>query len=131
MQGKGQGTMTDYKMTEEMRKLLTEKLLGGCWHEPISLTACTCQRTGIVNSYIHCSNMNRTFTTDANMMAVFRKIRDKGKWADFINYARIAYKNSFNLLWKYVWEEKFTEWLFLDNPERACCLAAMFLEEQK
>ena len=27
--------------------------------------------------------------------------------------------------------EHFMIWLFLDNPERACCLAAMFLEEQR
>jgi hypothetical protein len=123
MQGKGQGTMTDYKMTEEMRKLLTEKLLGGCWHEPISLTACTCQRTGIVNSYIHCSNMNRTFTTDANMMAVFRKIEGNGLWDFYMLFVDKVYRESKSYV-------GLTAWLFLDNPERACCLAAMWLEEQ-
>jgi len=121
--------MTEYKMTDEMRKRLTEELLGECWHEPISLTACTCQRTGIVNSYIHCSNMNRTFTTDANMMAVFRKIRDVGKWSEFDNFCYRIYKSGvFTQTIDYI--IRYNPWLFLDNPERACCLAARFLEGQ-
>lgn len=115
--------MTEYKMNNEMRKMLTEKLLEECWHEPISLTACTCQRTGIVNSYIHCSNMNRTFTTDANMLAVFRKIRDIGMWDPFIACA--FHKYDLGSMYG------FTEWLFLDNPERALCIVSMWLEEQR
>ena len=89
--------MTDYKMTEERRKKLTE-FLG--------------------------SNMLYTYDDDVSMLAVFRKIRDVGKWVEFIGF--VAKQMTLGSMHA----EHFMIWLFLDNPERACCLAADFLEEQ-
>jgi hypothetical protein len=125
--------MTDYKMTDERRKLLTEKLLGECWHipkvnmEPLAWvggqgTHCfICKRCG--NPY-PITWQPSTFTTDTDMLAVFRKIRDKGKLRDFINYVCSRVEATIPRQPVY-----FMQWLFLDNPERACCLAADFWEE--
>ena len=115
--------MTDYKMTDERRKKLTEKLLGECWHEWVAKGVYTeCSKCGEINLT---ETENRTFTTDADMMAVFRAIRDKGIWNQFEPYCwkKSELKGLEGL-------DEFMPWLFLDNPERACCLAVMFLEEQ-
>ena len=108
-------------MTPEDKKMLTEEVLGECEHEWASVGKFYC---------LKCDQQtwqgNRTFTTDADMLVVFR-IFDKGKWDEFYWWAV-----------KYFTESKddigggnssYMRWL-LDNPERACCLAAMFLEEQ-
>jgi hypothetical protein len=94
-------------MTDEQRKALTLYL-----GEPWTL------------SY----NM-RSFTTDADMMALFRKTVDNGKW--------FSCENSF---WDYaffVWradrdndQRDYSAWLFYD-PARFCCLVAQWLEERK
>lgn len=114
--------MTGYKMTDEKRKRLTEKLLDKCWHEWVAKGVYTeCSKCGEINLT---ETENRTFTTDADMLAVFRKIRDVGKLRHFFVYA-IDRKGSDIEDW-----DELMCWLFLDNPERACCLAAMFWEEQ-
>jgi hypothetical protein len=118
--------MTDYKMTDEKRKMLTEKLLGECWHikkEPRTMAGYICEKC---EDFIKWGsgydvNGNRIFTSDADMLVVFRKIRDVGKWEKFRCF---AFNETFDT------RDEFTQWLFLDDPERACCLAAMFLEEQ-
>jgi hypothetical protein len=117
--------MTDYKMTDEKRKRLTE-LLGECWHEIKKVSICgeiplyVCKKCGTASYILD----NRTFTNDIDMLAVFRKIRDVGKFNDFLLYcAEQAEKEDV------IYADTVFVWLFLDNPERACCLAAMFLEE--
>jgi len=127
--------MTDYKMTDEWRKKLTE-FLGECWHEweLIGSGNHKCKYCGYI-SFRDFFPSNRTFTTDKDMLAVFRKIRDKGKWAIFYSrtmqiwYSEEEQDLESNLE-DYGYEACFSRWLFLDNPEQACCLAAMFLEEQ-
>ena len=121
--------MTDYKMTDERRMILTEKLLGECWHikkEPRTMSGYICERCGDYTKWGsgYDVNGNRTFTSDADMLAVFRKIRDAGKWVEFIGF--VAKQMTLGSMHA----EHFMIWLFLDNPERACCLAADFLEEQ-
>lgn len=97
----------EYKITEEYRKLLTEEVLGEKWHGdspmPVAL---------------------RTFTTDQDRTDVFRAIRDKGIWKEFdrYTYEKAVDENIFA-------NSSYTRWLFLDNPERACCLAAEFWKE--
>lgn len=131
--------MTDYKITDEKRKMLTEKLLGECWHEEEPhwwCNYCQSEKSPVQVTYAeHCTLCgeevvwraynNRTFTTDTDMLAVSRAIMDKGKLQDFINY--VCYCLEVTIPRQPVY---FMRWLFLDNPERACCLAADFLEEQ-
>ncbi len=131
--------MTDYKMTDEKRKRLTE-LLGECWHEEdIEYTKKAIRDPRHRSVFAICSKCkktygrskrDRTFTTDTDIRAVFRAIRDKGKWWQFIRFARARFQN---VEWDKInqsFQTAFLCWLFLDNPERACCLAADFLEEQ-
>jgi hypothetical protein len=118
--------MNEYKMTDEERKMLTEKLLGECWHEwgLIGSGNYKCKYCGYI-SFRDFFPSNRTFTTYTDMLAVFREIRDKGKLRDFINYVCSRVEATIPRQPVY-----FMQWLFLDNPERACCLAADFWEEQ-
>lgn len=126
--------MTEHKMTDEMRKMLTE-WMGECWHEEdIEYTKKAIRDPRHRSVFAICSKCkktygrskrDRTFTTDADMMTVFRAIRDKGKLRDFINYVCSRVEATIPRQPVY-----FMQWLFIDNPERACCLAADFLEEQ-
>ena len=76
--------MTDYKMTDEWRKLLTEKLLGECWHE-WELTRREnhkCKHCGYI-SFRDFFPSQRSFTTDTAMLAVFKKIGMRGSGKSF------------------------------------------------
>lgn len=106
--------MTDYKMTDERKEVLA-KFLGykqksGCWVDDLNIIHYLCE--------------------DSDMLAVFRKIRDKGKLSKFDMFCQdifleyTGYDNICDMC------NEYQNWLFLDNPERACCLAAMWLEEQ-
>lgn len=128
--------MTDYKMTDEWRKKLTE-FLGECWHEEEPhwwCDYCQSEKSPVQVTYTeHCTlcgeevvwreYKNRTFTIDTDMLAVFRKIEGNGLWDFYMLFVDKVYRESKSYV-------GLTAWLFLDNPERACCLAAMWLEEQ-
>lgn len=73
------------KLTTEDCKLLTERVLGECWHEFHRencyygkgldcevCVKCKLYRGGIIK--------NRTFTTDKDKGDVFRKLVDSGRW---------------------------------------------------
>ncbi len=108
-------------MTDDQRKALTE-YLGECWHEylrPPSLNFYSCFKCGEIRTNY---SSNRIFNTDADMMALFRKIVDNLKFGAFQNF---AYKH-FNEYPNYT----LTEWLFYE-PERFCNLVAEWLEVKK
>ena len=121
-------------ITEKQKKLLTEEVLGECWHErrtedvgkkPWDLSHCAkCGELVKLQSFDR-----RTFDNDTDMMAVYRAINRKGVWGKFFDWAYEEY-----------WKEnsgthrKFTAWLFcLDSEdyESRCCLVAQWLEEVK
>lgn len=110
-----------YKMTPERQKLLTE-MIGECWHlQDENQGAFTCKKCK--KSIDPALWWNRTFTTDKDMMDVFRKLVDSEKWINFYDFA----------LWRHTSYsvedgDLFSEWLFY-NPERFCCLVAMALKE--
>lgn len=103
--------MTEYKMTPEYCKVLTE-MIG----EPIKgngdVYNCIA-RTWTPSHEIKTS----TFTTDTDMMKVFRWLVDNGKWEDFWIYASGYGNSSFS-------PHEFTAWLFCDS-ERFNILVAM------
>jgi hypothetical protein len=110
-----------YKMTPERQKLLTE-MIGECWHEFPSKTKCKCGMS--LFSYPTGKNFHRTFTTDTDMMKVFRWLKT-GTWVDWFNF-----KDFVKVKWeKDFWERKeelrepFEYWLMSD-AERFCCLVA-------
>ena len=96
-----------YKITDEYQKVLAEMI-----DEDSQLEPCKrCKPT-------HYELKQRTFTTDADMMKVFRWLVDNGKWEKFLMWATNKY-----------WAEDndngftFLPWLFYDS-ERFCFLAA-------
>jgi hypothetical protein len=121
-----------YKLTDERRKILTEKVLGECWHEVTigyhdgMVSKCSCGARGCMARF-ECGKNNRLFTTDTDMMAVFRKLVDTGGWFT-VN----------NCFWDYSffnWREDrdndqrdYSAWLFY-NPERFCWLCSEWLKE--
>ena len=72
--------MKKYKITDKQRKMLTE-FIGECWHE----YDCEMEDDGIIRQFcVICdadSSSNhfgfRTFTTDSDMMAVRKALRNK------------------------------------------------------
>lgn len=123
-------------MTDETRKLLTE-YLGECWHEPINETLCSCGREDLHNAYIHSLNMNRTFTTAADLHALHRKIYEKGEWEEFWTFSeKLQYRKLGNAFHTKGIDEYYSSqnaWLScLDGGyERGCQLVSEWLKEQK
>jgi len=74
--------MTDYTLTEERKKRITEKLLDECWHDYEVLI-------GNVRRCSKCDKLggnNRSFLTPDDMYAVRAKLREKGLWGEFYWY---------------------------------------------
>lgn len=128
--------MTDYKMTPELAKLLTEELLDECWHEfvlPNPLGGNTC---------IHCkkniNNINksyRTFTIPADAHAVMLALEGKGLLDKFLLFSLNIWKFliSASAILYIRYEDinpVFYFWLH-SNDERFCWLAAKFMEGRK
>lgn len=120
-------------LTYEQRKRLTE-YLGECWHTFRSSNYLSFpDRCLDCDAYIT-SSSRRTFTTDADMMALYRAIYKKGKWSKFIIYTEKTY--CFQLQLDSIRHNlhNFNAWLFcLDGKdyEARCCLVAEWLEVRK
>jgi len=106
-----------YKLDDDRRKLITEKLLGECWEE-MSDGVVQINKFGMPYTSIP----NRTFTTDTDMMVVFRKLVDTGKY-DIFKFT-IKTKLTFVLPIGTFKEE----WLFYE-PERFCWLVSEWMKE--
>ena len=116
-------------MTKDDKKKLT-KWMEERWHEEIEACKCSCGRNfgdSLLLDY-HIEDLNRTYDSDADMLALFRKLAEKGLWIDFIDY-----------IWWKVFpidnsNRSFHEcmsWLFLEDPERSCNLVAEFKPWEK
>jgi hypothetical protein len=124
--------MTDYKMTAEYQKILTE-MIGECRHEKVScekipdtsyaIYRCSCGAGGdsYALKYHLENNGNRSFTTDPDMMKVFRWLVDEEKWEKIRNYLMKYY--GFALLQDNTTLKDYIAWLFYD-AERFNVLAA-------
>lgn len=117
-------------MTDEQRKRLT-LYLGECWHEIIEVIIHDDEDGDYTED--RCKNCDRrfggdylirrrTFTTDADMMALFRKLVNSLNFGAFQNFAYKRFDDPRNYT--------LTEWLFYD-PERFCCLVAEWIESNK
>jgi len=116
--------MTEYKMTDEYQKVLTE-MIGEEWIEREEVLY-----SFIVNDIFYSKQYypmvykNRTFTTDADMMKVFRSLKTETwvDWFNFKNFAKIKWEKDF---WarKEELREPFEYW-WMSDSERFCCLVA-------
>jgi hypothetical protein len=71
-------------MTDEQKKLLTE-YLGECWHSSSLIihndTSGQCKKCGTMLYII--GGANRTFTTRNDLMDLYQKAYEDGKWDEF------------------------------------------------
>jgi len=116
--------MTDYKMTEKLVKVLTEKLLDKCWHEVDREGDSFCKYCG--EHYLQIQN--RTFTTSDDAHAVMLALKKKGIYGQFYMWAKIKFTSEDRHAY-------FDEWVwdlwFHSNDERFCALAGRFMEGRK
>lgn len=108
------------------QQFLTENVLGECWHSSSLIihndTSGQCKKCGTMLYII--GGANRTFTTRNDLMDLYQKAYEDGKWDDFSGGAR----------WKHTMfsVEDFVEmsaWLFcLDGKgyEDRCKMVAQF-----
>jgi hypothetical protein len=135
--------MTTYKITEEMRKLLTE-VLGEKYHEWVEQIPFTkeMKESGFVQVALcscgtfSCHEINRTFTTDQDRTDLFRKLVELGKFNKFLMYladASVGYfKNFIDKDDTYYYGFRFIEDLLIKfSPERACVLVSQYWKENK
>jgi hypothetical protein len=101
-------------MDESKRKTLT-KYLGLCWHEGRMPINCGYRCVKCGDTYV----TNRTFDTDPDMMALFRKMKDSKKFSSFWHFAVGKDRDAVELAW-----------LFYE-PELFCFLVAEWLEVKK
>ena len=107
-------------MTEEDKKKLTE-WMGECWIVPNKYWD---YGIGIMRE-----SKNRTFTSDADMLALFRKLAEKCEWEKFYQWAMPKYAE-IKKIYTGVMQQRFVAWL-LENPERSCSLVAEFKPWEK
>jgi len=116
-------------MTEDDKKNLT-KWMGKCWHEEIEACKCSCGRNfgdSLLLDY-HIEDLNRTYDSDADMLALFRKLVEKVLWGKFWELADKAWNKddtTYIETYEQYDEQAIIRWLFLD-PERFCSLVAEF-----
>lgn len=113
-------------MNDTDRKLLTE-YLGECWHEfhrehPNKHYCSKCVSTA----------SNRTFFAEADMMALYRRIAEKGEWEEFCKVMIGEWESKNNYVDLEISE--FTAWLFClsgEGYEERCQMVAEFLKRRK
>ncbi len=116
-------------MNDDRRKMLTE-FLGLCWHELLTDSdfpaVCSCGRP-----WTKADHTNRTFTTWADLGAVYSRMVEREDWAKFLDYSIDRYPIA---PLKSVCDEcdRWLAWLLgLNHPEQIADrmeLAAEFLE---
>ena len=122
-------------MTDEIRKRLTEKVLGECWHE----------RSSVLGKCIHCGRVcnrvtsmdHRSFTTDKDAGDLVRALAKKGEFKDFLHHAWLngdefdegttMYDGSSNTRF---YDSAFIAMLITD-PARTCDLIGEWMEARQ
>jgi len=78
---------------EEIRRYLTEEVLGECWHElDGNQPGCHCIKCGMRFTAIHYSDwnpkaFNRTFITQADMMDLYKALIKARRWGAFDKFS--------------------------------------------
>lgn len=116
---------------QSWQQFLTERVLGGCWHELTGdQPGCTCKKCGAGFSAIHYSDWNpkgfvRTFTTRNDLMDLYQQVYEDGKWDDFFwDFAFKRKPENYGL-----GEAETSVWLFCLNGEdyaERCKMVAEF-----
>ena len=131
-------------LSEESRKRLTE-YIGECFHEKLPWQevrpgqpsiVCSCGERFALNTRFdrHVFELNRTFTTGNDMLALKEKLVEKGDWKEFEAFAFTKTPDGFCIIvstfegdWCY--PSKFSSWLF--TIPRFAELVDEFFKEKK
>lgn len=126
---KSMATVTGGQMnlTDDQRRMLTEKLLGECWHKTSSASTEWCIKC---KSWIE--GPGRTFLTWQDLGDCKEALVKKGLWRKFLDYCDKQHQpkeRDFFPLYDFV------DWLFCLTDEGGeahfCRLVAEFMEERK
>ena len=126
------------ELTEYHRKVLTE-YLGECWHHKGNISvqgmkAYSCSKCGS-------RDRNRTFTTPADIYAVYSRMVELGEWEEFCEYADEIWGR--NPILSKLWWESADDWQFPLLSSWLSCygcpeqipdrmkMAATFIEERR
>jgi hypothetical protein len=115
--------MTD-KITEADCKLLTEKLLGECWHSNYISADSKCYECGAKINITDIFLKRKTFTTPSDQHAVFSGLVKTKRWLDFKGFVL-----------ERRWSEPihrgtdWSAWLWI-SPERFYKLVSLYLKEE-
>jgi hypothetical protein len=121
-------------MNESDKKLITERLLGECWHDaPYNVP-----KTDIVYRCVKCKTAVypasgfRTFTDPQDFFACFEKLVELGEWEKFKWFFIEKFKEQLldirtSMLCPYQWLNSRTE----SGHYRLCVLCAEWLKEAK
>ena len=130
-------------MTDEYRKTLTE-YIGECWHEWKHIVPkgrdkyydyMKCKKCKETHSGLGVTiKAQRTFTTPADLHAVYSRMVEKGEWRAFGEVAYIKWLSTIKSA-KGLTPHEFNAWLFCLNapdqiPERLS-MAAKFINERR
>jgi hypothetical protein len=115
-------------MTQDDCKLITEKLLGECWHEENVLTTTwPCHKCGVEPCH------NRTFTTPQDFFACFEKLVELGEWDE--SFGKFCLEQEMETYPQSLSEAilHFSKWVISRTESghyRLCCLIAEWLKEK-
>ena len=114
-------------MIDTDRKILTEEVLGECWHEFHEFCPNTCSKCKRGNNWSILDN--RTFITPQDSHDVCKALVEKGKWESFYKYWLAKFTASESLEYGAILHAIFVKWLLIESPERTCQLAVDFWKE--
>ena len=123
--------MTDYTLTEDDRKLMTEKVLGEKWKVPENITE-------VGTNYFPVNN--RTFTTLDDFFALVKALQKKDIWYDFLRFALLYIRRGIERIRRAPrgqmlseidnpMEMQYCTWLL--NPARLAWMVKEFMKEEK
>lgn len=119
-------------MTDDCRKRLTE-FLGECFHDEniakdrLGYSFAICEKCGANRAAV----TFRTFDTEQDMMALYRRLWEKGKWEVFDDFATSEYLKTPTPGMKT--DADYSAWLFClsgEDYEQRCQIVAEFMEEK-
>jgi len=120
-------------MTDDRRRMLTEEVLGECWHGGYTdgvtpdgqWRMCTCGYAYIIPE----KHRNRTFATWKDLGDLKEKIVEMGEWDGFWMYAATEFKEVQHKAGKVVWRKsEMSNWLM--NPIRFPELVVGWIKER-
>lgn len=122
----------DYTLTDKDRQMLTESLLGECWHKQgLTGRGCCCDKGAYSVKELH---TNRSFDTPQDRHDLAVALGKKGLWEKFYKHSQLQWVQEFSLNYPLLEayhtrpSHSFSYWILVEEPERFCKLCATFMK---